>query len=53
MGLSLFFWKRNFYPKTKIQAFKFFEGLNLVVNSSNLTFHSSFNTLAGLVWAAV
>jgi hypothetical protein len=52
MGLSLFFWERNFTKKQKFRPSRDFEGLNLVVNSSGLIRHSSFNTLAGLVWAA-
>lgn len=53
MGVSLFFWERNFYPKQKFRPSMDFAGLNLVVSSSGLIHHSSFNTLAGLVWAAV
>lgn len=45
----IFFGKGIILQKLKFRPSKNFEGLNLMVNSSILTHHSSFNTLAGLV----
>lgn len=50
MGVSLFFRERDLQKKFRPPTYS--EGLNPVIANSAFSPHSSFNTLAGLVWEA-